>query len=316
MTTPTTRPARAHHRHHRPGRLVPGRAPARQGLRGDRHGRGAPRTVTFERIAHLQDDIEIVSGDLLDEASMIQLLGTHRPDEVYNLAAQSFVQTCSASRCSPARPPASASPASSTPSGWPTRRSASTRRRSSEMFGKVVEVPQTRGDAVLPRGRPTAWPRSTATGSRSTTARATACTPSSGILFNHESPRRGLEFVTRKIVVQRGQDRPRHAGRAPPRQPRRPARLGLRRRLRRGHVAACSSRTSPTTSWSPPARPTRSGSSASWPSATSAWTRRTTSSSTSASSAPPRSTCSSATPPRPARSSAGSRARRSTSWST
>ena len=50
-------------------------------------------TLNFERIGHLQDDLELVSGDLLDEASMIQVLRQHRPEEVYNLAAQSFVQT-------------------------------------------------------------------------------------------------------------------------------------------------------------------------------------------------------------------------------
>ena len=83
---------------------------------------------------------------------------------------------------------------------------------------------------------PTAWPRSTATGSRSTTARATTCTRPAGILFNHGSPRRGLEFVDPQGHPRRGphQARPRH--RAAPRQPRGPARLGLRRRLRRGHV--------------------------------------------------------------------------------
>src|SRR5438067_13372967 len=50
-------------------------------------------TVNFERIAHIQDDMELVAGDLLDEASLIKVLSDHRPDEVYNLAAQSFVQT-------------------------------------------------------------------------------------------------------------------------------------------------------------------------------------------------------------------------------
>ena len=50
-------------------------------------------TVSFERIAHLQDRVTLVPGDLLDEVSMINLLREHRPNEVYNLAAQSFVQT-------------------------------------------------------------------------------------------------------------------------------------------------------------------------------------------------------------------------------
>ena len=68
------------------------------------------------------------------------------------------------------------------------------------MFGKVRRGA---ADASAPRstrGARTAWPRCTGTGSRSTTGRATACTPRPGILFNHESPRRGLEFVTRKVT--------------------------------------------------------------------------------------------------------------------
>ena len=77
----------------------------------------------------------------------------------------------------------------------------------------------------------------------------------SGILFNHGSPRRGLEFVERKVShgVARDQARARH--RAPARQSRRAPRLGLRRRLRRSHVAACCSSTSPATTWWRAARP-------------------------------------------------------------
>ena len=166
-------------------------------------------TVNFERIAHIQDRITLVPGDLLDEVSMINILREHRPDEVYNLAAQSFVQT------SFGQPVLTGEI-----TGLGVTRMLDAIRivdpeirfyqaSSSEMFGKVVEVPQTRDARRSTPRSPTAWPRSTATGSPSTTARATTCTPSSGILFNHESPRRGLEFVTRKITTRRGPDQAR-----------------------------------------------------------------------------------------------------------
>jgi len=65
-------------------------------------------TLNFERIAHIQDRLTLASADVLDEVSMIEVLREHRPSEVYNLAAQSFVQTSWASPCSPARSPRSA----------------------------------------------------------------------------------------------------------------------------------------------------------------------------------------------------------------
>ncbi len=156
-------------------------------------------TVNFDRIKHIQDDVEIVQGDLLDQSSLIGILSDYKPQEVYNLAAQSFV-----------------------PTSWkqpvltgeftalgvtrvleairtidPTIRFY--QASSSEMFGKVREVPQTEKTPLYPRS-----PYGVAkvyghwiTVNYRESYKLFAC---SGILFNHESPRRGLEFVTRKIT--------------------------------------------------------------------------------------------------------------------
>ena len=155
-------------------------------------------TVTFERIAHLQDRIATVHGDLLDQASLIEVLRTYEPHEVYNLAAQSFVQT------SFSQPVLTGDV---TALGV-TRILDAIRlvdpgirfyqASSSEMFGKVVEVPQRESTPFYPRS-----PYGVAkvyghwiTVNYRESYDLFAC---SGILFNHESPRRGLEFVTRKI---------------------------------------------------------------------------------------------------------------------
>src|SRR5919107_6213384 len=108
-------------------------------------------TVTFERIAHIQDDITIVAGDLLDEASLIKVLSDNRPNEVYNLAAQSFVQT------SWGQPVLTGE----TTALGVTRLLDAIRlvdadirfyqASSSEMFGKVVEVPQRESTPFYPR---------------------------------------------------------------------------------------------------------------------------------------------------------------------
>ncbi|MFQ5556911.1 MAG: GDP-mannose 4,6-dehydratase, partial [Acidimicrobiales bacterium] len=108
-------------------------------------------TVNFERIAHIQDRIQFVPGDLLDEVSMIEILRTYRPEEVYNLAAQSFVQT------SFGQPVLTGE----TTALGVTRlldaiRLVDTDIRfyqasSSEMFGKVREVPQTESTPFHPR---------------------------------------------------------------------------------------------------------------------------------------------------------------------
>ncbi|NLE43911.1 MAG: GDP-mannose 4,6-dehydratase [Chloroflexi bacterium] len=155
-------------------------------------------TVTFARIHHIQDRITLVSGDLLDQGSLIDIMREHCPTEVYNLAAQSFV-----------------------PTSWhqpvftgevtalgvtrvleairtvdPTIRFY--QASSSEMFGKVREVPQRETTPFYPRspyGVAKVYGHWITVNYRESYDLFAV----SGILFNHESPRRGLEFVTRKI---------------------------------------------------------------------------------------------------------------------
>jgi GDPmannose 4,6-dehydratase len=156
-------------------------------------------TVNFQRIQHIQDKLTLAQGDLLDQSSLVDIVREHRPQEVYNLAAQSFV-----------------------PTSWkqpvltgeftalgvtrvleairmvdPTVRFY--QASSSEIFGKVREVPQNEKTPFYPRS-----PYGVAkvyghwiTVNYRESYDIFAC---SGILFNHESPRRGLEFVTRKVT--------------------------------------------------------------------------------------------------------------------
>ncbi len=156
-------------------------------------------TITLERIAHLVDDLELVQGDLLDQNSLAEAIRTNRPDEVYNLAAQSFV-----------------------PTSWNqpvltgeftaigvTRLLEAIRQvdpavrfyqaSSSEMFGKVSETPQhelTRFHPRSPYGVAKVYGHWITVNYRESYDLFAAC----GILFNHESPRRGLEFVTRRVT--------------------------------------------------------------------------------------------------------------------
>ncbi len=156
-------------------------------------------TVNFDRIRTIQDRLTLVQGDLLDQASLIDILDEHRPAEVYNLAAQSFV-----------------------PTSWkqpvftgevtalgvtrildairlvdPTIRFY--QASSSEMFGRVQAVPQDEKTPFYPRspyGVAKVYGHWITVNYRESYG-LFAC---SGILFNHESPRRGLEFVTRKVT--------------------------------------------------------------------------------------------------------------------
>ncbi len=156
-------------------------------------------TINFERIADIQDKIKIVQGDLLDPSSLIDIIREHRPAEVYNLAAQSFV-----------------------PTSWKqpvltgeftalgvTRILEAIRvvdpsirfyqASSSEMFGKVQQVPQTETTPFYPRspyGVAKVYGHWITINYRESYNLFT----SSGILFNHESPRRGLEFSTHKVT--------------------------------------------------------------------------------------------------------------------
>jgi GDPmannose 4,6-dehydratase len=156
-------------------------------------------TVNFERITHIQDDIELTSADLLDEASLIHVLREYRPDEVYNLAAQSFVQT------SFNQPVLTGE---ITALGV-TRLLDAIRlvdpdirfyqASSSEMFGKVQAVPQTESTPFYPRS-PYGVAKLYGHWITVNYRESYDLHASSGILFNHESERRGLEFVTRKIT--------------------------------------------------------------------------------------------------------------------
>ncbi len=158
-------------------------------------------TLNFHRIAHIQDRIELAPGDLSDQISIIRILEEYRPDEVYNLAAQSFVQT------SWNQPVFTGDvTALGVTRVLDAVRIVDPRIRvyqasSSEMFGKVVEVPQRETTPFYPRspyGVAKVYGHWITVNYReSYNLHAT-----SGILFNHESPRRGLEFVTRKISHQ------------------------------------------------------------------------------------------------------------------
>ena len=156
-------------------------------------------TLNFQRIEDIQDRITLVSGDLLDQASMIDIMREHQPDEVYNLAAQSFV-----------------------PTSWKqpvltgeftalgvTRVLEAIRfvdptikfyqASSSEVFGKVREVPQNENTPFYPRspyGVAKVYGHWITVNYRESYDMFAV----SGILFNHESPKRGLEFSTRKVT--------------------------------------------------------------------------------------------------------------------
>jgi GDPmannose 4,6-dehydratase len=156
-------------------------------------------TVNFSRIHHIQDQITLASGDLLDQGSLINILQEHEPQEVYNLAAQSFV-----------------------PTSWEqpvftgevtalgvTRMLEAIRTvdesirfyqaSSSELFGKVREVPQSENTPFYPRS-PYGVAKVYGHWITVNYRESYGLHATSGILFNHESPRRGLEFVTRKVT--------------------------------------------------------------------------------------------------------------------
>jgi GDPmannose 4,6-dehydratase len=156
-------------------------------------------TINFERIAHIQDDINIIQGDLLDEMSLLNVIRQHKPDEVYNLAAQSFVQTSWQQAVLTGETTALGVTRLLNAVREVDRDIRFYQASSSEMFGKVVEVPQTEETPFYPRS-PYGVAKLyghwiTVNYRESYNLHAT-----SGILFNHESPRRGLEFVTRKIT--------------------------------------------------------------------------------------------------------------------
>jgi GDPmannose 4,6-dehydratase len=156
-------------------------------------------TVTFERIQHIQDDITIIQGDLHDQSSLVDVIERYHPDEVYNLAAQSFV------------PVSWSQPVlTGEVTGLGVTRLLEAIRlvnaaarfyqaSSSEMFGKVREVPQREDTSFYPRS-PYGVAKVYAHWITVNYRESYDMFAVSGILFNHESPRRGLEFVTRKIT--------------------------------------------------------------------------------------------------------------------
>ncbi len=156
-------------------------------------------TINFERIAHIQDKITIVQGDLIDQVSLIELLQEYRPAEVYNLAAQSFIPTSF-------KQPVLTGEVT----GLGVTRILDAIRivdptirfyqaSSSEMFGKVQEVPQTEKTPFYPRS-PYGVAKVYGHWITVNYREAYNLFGCSGILFNHESPRRGLEFSTHKIT--------------------------------------------------------------------------------------------------------------------
>ncbi len=155
-------------------------------------------TVNFDRIKHIQDRIEIVQGDLLDQVSLIHLLEEHRPDEVYNLAAQSFVPTSFSQPVLTGEVTALGVTRMLDAIRIVDKHIHFYQASSSEMFGKVQEVPQTEKTPFYPRspyGAAKVYGHWITVNYRESYD-LFAC---SGILFNHESPRRGLEFLPRKV---------------------------------------------------------------------------------------------------------------------
>ncbi len=156
-------------------------------------------TETFDRIRHIQDRITLVQADLTDQVSMIDAISEVRPDEVYNLAAQSFVPTSWKQPILTADVTALGVTRVLEAIRVVDKSIRFYQASSSEMFGKVREVPQNEQTPFYPRspyGVAKAYGHFITVNYRESYDMF-AC---SGILFNHESPRRGLEFVTRKIT--------------------------------------------------------------------------------------------------------------------
>jgi GDPmannose 4,6-dehydratase len=155
-------------------------------------------TEKFERISHIKDQIHLVQADLLDQLSLIKMLEAVQPDEVYNLAAMSFVPTSWSQPVLTGEFTAIGVTRILEAMRLVCPESRLYQASSSEMFGKVREVPQTEMTPFYPRspyGVAKAYGHYITVNYRESYGLFAA----SGILFNHESPRRGKEFVTRKI---------------------------------------------------------------------------------------------------------------------
>jgi len=156
-------------------------------------------TVTFERIEHIQDDITVVQGDLHDQSSLVSVLEEYKPDEVYNLAAQSFVPTSWSQAVLTAEVTAVGVARLLEAIRLVNPKIKFYQASSSEMFGKVLEVPQRETTPFYPRS-PYGVAKVYGHWITVNYRESYNLFATSGILFNHESPRRGLEFVTRKIT--------------------------------------------------------------------------------------------------------------------
>jgi GDPmannose 4,6-dehydratase len=157
-------------------------------------------TVNFDRISHIQDKIVLAQGDLLDQISLVDIMKEYRPDEIYNLAAQSFVPTSWRQPVLTGEFTALGVTRMLDAMRMVVPESRFYQASSSEMFGKVQDVPQTERTPFYPRspyGVAKVYGHWITVNYRESYG-LFAC---SGILFNHESPRRGLEFVTRKVTL-------------------------------------------------------------------------------------------------------------------
>ncbi|HUF39907.1 MAG TPA: GDP-mannose 4,6-dehydratase [Anaerolineales bacterium] len=156
-------------------------------------------TITFERIEHFQDAITLEQGDLHDQSSLVDLLERYQPDEIYNLAAQSFVPTSWNQPVLTGEVTALGVTRLLEAMRLVTPKARFYQASSSEMFGKVVETPQNEDTPFYPRS-PYGVAKVYAHWITVNYRESYDLFAVSGILFNHESPRRGLEFVTHKIT--------------------------------------------------------------------------------------------------------------------
>ena len=156
-------------------------------------------TVTNERIDHLLDDITVVQGDLHDQGSLLALMEEYEPVEVYNLAAQSFVPTSWNQPALTGDITALGVTRILEAIRFVNPKIRFYQASSSEMFGKVMEVPQSEDTPFYPRS-PYGVAKVYGHWITVNYRESFDMFATSGILFNHESPRRGLEFVTRKIT--------------------------------------------------------------------------------------------------------------------
>ena len=156
-------------------------------------------TVNFSRIGHIQDQIELISGDLLDQTSLTEVVGSFKPDEIYNLGAQSFVQTSWTQPVFTGQVTALGVTRMLDAIRAVNQKIRFYQASSSEMFGKVREVPQSETTPFHPRS-PYGVAKVYGHWITINYRESYGMHANSGILFNHESPRRGLEFVTRKVT--------------------------------------------------------------------------------------------------------------------